>query len=111
MEECKAYMIANPNGRLAEQDFARQEKLEKATSELMTICRTEMDQSVASLRTFLESPTTISILLPPLQAKIVDEYMNFRDLVSQQYPREVLESLVPLSDLWDLLREICKTRL
>ena len=70
-------------------------------------CHRDLRASVARMKLYLEDDRTVLVLLSHVQEKIIDEYVDFKQAVSER--SEGSEgSLMSVQELKDLLKSICE---
>ncbi|KAF8478273.1 cis-golgi transport vesicle tethering complex subunit [Gautieria morchelliformis] len=92
---------------LPEQDFASPTSVMQVDTEFRASCNLEITAWLARLQIYLEDDKTISILLAPLKAKIVQSYGSFRDLIRTEYPHQVVDGLLSQVDFRNFLDRLC----
>ena len=70
-------------------------------------CHRDLRASVARMRLYLEDDRTVLVLLSHVQEKIVDEYVDFRQAVSER-SKGTEGTLMPIEELKDFLKSICE---
>ena len=70
-------------------------------------CHRDLRASVARMRLYLEDDRTVLVLLSHVQEKIVDEYVDFRQAVSER-SKGSEATLMPIHELKDFLKTICE---
>lgn len=96
---------------LPTRDFAQAEKLLVIHDSFKTACTTEVVRWMQWLRLYLETDKTAQVLIPPLQSQIVEEYTRFWEIVRSNYPSEIVERVMSLTDLWAFLKDNCRAEL
>lgn len=76
-------------------------------TEFRACCEKEIKAWLERLQTYLEDDKTISFLVAPLQAKLVQSYSSFRDLLATELPRDVADGLLSSADFWGFLDRLC----
>lgn len=71
-------------------------------------CQRDLHTQVARFRLYLEDDRTVSILLKHVQDKIVDDYMDFRDVVWNMYAGALRAELSTEEDVRAMLRAVCE---
>jgi len=77
----------------------------EAYKEFISTCMDEVEAWITRLRLYLEDEKTVSVLLPPMQSRIVDEYAAFQECVRQIEDQEGLPTMMSGPDLWSMLRK------
>lgn len=93
---------------LPARDFAQADKLLEIHDTFKSKCSKEVVQWMQWLRLYLETEKTAQVLIPPLQSQIVEEYTRFWEIVRNNYPPEVVERVMSLTDLWAFLKGNCR---
>jgi len=93
-----------PSNALTPQSQGQITGVAEAYNEFVSICVKEVEAWIARLRLYLEDEKTVSVLLPPMQSTIVDEYATFQDFVRQLEDQEGLPVMMSGPDLWSMLR-------
>jgi len=70
-------------------------------------CHRDLRGSVARMKLYLEDDRTVLVLLSHVQEKIIDEYVDFRQAVSERSEGGEA-SLMSVQELKDLLKSICE---
>lgn len=70
-------------------------------------CHRDLRASVARMRLYLEDDRTVLVLLSHVQEKIVDEYVDFRQAVSER-SKGSEGSLMSIQELKNFLKTICE---
>lgn len=70
-------------------------------------CHRDLRASVARMRLYLEDDKTVLVLLSHVQEKIVDEYVDFRQAVSER-SKGSEGSLMSVQELKGFLKNICE---
>lgn len=70
-------------------------------------CHRDLRASVARMRLYLEDDRTVLVLLSHVQEKIVDEYVEFKQVVSERAKGSEV-SLMSVQELKDFLKGICE---
>ena len=70
-------------------------------------CHRDLRASVARMRLYLEDDRTVLVLLSHVQEKIVDEYVEFKQVVSERSKGNEI-SLMSVQELKDFLKGICE---
>ena len=70
-------------------------------------CHRDLRASVARMRLYLEDDRTVLVLLSHVQEKIVDEYVDFRQAVSER-SKGSEAFLMTIQELKDFLKTICE---
>jgi hypothetical protein len=70
-------------------------------------CHRDLRSSVARMRLYLEDDRTVLVLLSHVQEKIVDEYVDFRQAVSER-SKGSEATLMSIHDLKVFLKTICE---
>jgi hypothetical protein len=117
LERCTAFIASRDISQASEalptsfslpdQDFASPTKVSQVDGDFRESCEREFSVWLKRLKIYLEDDKTVSVLVAPLQTKIVEAYDAFRDLIGREYPREVADSLLSPMDFWSLLNRLC----
>ena len=70
-------------------------------------CHRDLRASVARMRLYLEDDKTVLVLLSHVQEKIVDEYVDFRQAVSER-SKGSEASLLSIQELKEFLKNVCE---
>lgn len=70
-------------------------------------CHRDLRASVARMRLYLEDDRTVLVLLSHVQEKIVDEYVDFKQAVSERSKGSEVP-LMSVQELKDFLKGICE---
>ena len=70
-------------------------------------CHRDLRASVARMRLYLEDDRTVLVLLSHVQEKIIDEYVDFKQAVSERSKGSEVP-LMSVQELKDLLKGICE---
>jgi hypothetical protein len=106
VEKCSAVLLqAGKPLSLSSRDFAQADKLLEIHDSFKRECSTGIAQWMRWLRLYLETENTAQVLIPPLQSQIVEEYTKFWEIVRSNYPPEVVERVMSLTDLWAFLKD------
>ncbi|KAF8578039.1 cis-golgi transport vesicle tethering complex subunit [Ramaria rubella] len=106
----KASEVSPTAVSLSEQDFATPTSVMQVDTDFKASCEKEVTTWLTRLRTYLEHDKTISLMMAPLQGKIVETYSSFRNLIGAEYPPEVVDRLLSPVDFWSFLNQLCSTR-
>ncbi|KZT61970.1 Sec34-domain-containing protein [Calocera cornea HHB12733] len=68
-------------------------------------CSAIIQKWVGYLELYLQDPATVAVLVPPMQARIVEEYRMWRDLVRDEYEWGTADKLMREPQVWDFVRE------
>jgi hypothetical protein len=96
---------------LVAKDFATTERLSEIHEAFKVACSKEIAEWMRWLRVYLETDKTAQVLIPPLQSQIVEEYTRFWELVKSNYPADVVDRVMSLTDLWAFLKDNCRVEL
>jgi len=91
---------ANPNQQTTSADVVSMDETFKMG------CHRDLRASVARMRLYLEDDRTVLVLLSHVQEKIVDEYVEFKQVVSERWKGSEV-SLMSVQELKDFLKGIC----
>jgi conserved oligomeric Golgi complex subunit 3 len=92
---------------LPKQDFATPTNVMQVDKDFRASCNKEMTAWLARLQIYLEDSKTVSILVAPLKAKVVQSYGSFRDLVGTEFPHELVDDLPSPMDFWSFVDRLC----
>ena len=92
---------ANPNQQTSSANVASMDETFKMG------CHRDLRASVARMRLYLEDDRTVLVLLSHVQEKIVDEYVEFKQIVSER-SKGSEASLMSVQELKDFLKGICE---
>jgi len=70
-------------------------------------CHRDLRASVARMRLYLEDDRTVLVLLSHVQEKIIDEYVDFRQAVSER-SKGSEASLMSIQEVKEFLKTICE---
>lgn len=91
---------------LPDQDFATPGQVLQVDSDCRASCEEEVSAWLKRLKLYLQDDKTVSVLVAPLQTKIVESYGAFRDLVGREYPKSVVDGLLSPLDFWNFLNKL-----
>ena len=92
---------ANPNQQTSSAAIASMDEAFKMG------CHRDLRASVARMKLYLEDDRTVLVLLSHVQEKVIDEYVDFRQAVSER-SKGSEASLMSTQELKDLLKSICQ---
>lgn len=92
---------ANPNQQTPRENIASMDETFKMG------CHRDLRASVARMRLYLEDDRTVLVLLSHVQEKIIDEYVDFRQVVGER-SKGSEASLMSTQELKDFLKNICE---
>ncbi|EJD52335.1 cis-golgi transport vesicle tethering complex subunit [Auricularia subglabra TFB-10046 SS5] len=100
-------------GALAAQDFAAPARVAEAHGAFRETCARELHAVSGKMRLYLADEKAVAVLLAPVQAKVVEDYSAFRDLLRVEYEPDQLafaegNELLLTADLWAWLRRCCE---
>lgn len=111
IERCSAHRASaeKGGGSLAAQDFAAPACVTEVHATFREVCARELRALSSTMRLYLADEKAVGVLLAPVQAKVVDDYTAFRDVLRVEYePGQVPFSegneLLLIADLWAWLR-------
>ncbi|KAF8513130.1 Sec34-like family-domain-containing protein [Hysterangium stoloniferum] len=94
---------------LAETEFANATTVIEVDTTFRATCEKEVSMWLTQSQLYLEDQKAVLIMVVPLQAKIVEIYSAFRDLVGVEYPPEIMQALLSPTDFRTFLHKICLT--
>lgn len=92
---------------LLEQDFATPANVMQVDTDFRASCEKEITAWLAHLQIYLADGKTVSILVAPLKAKIMQSYSSFRELIGTEYPQELVDGMLSPKDFWSFLVQLC----
>ncbi|KAH7107976.1 cis-golgi transport vesicle tethering complex subunit [Auriculariales sp. MPI-PUGE-AT-0066] len=108
-----ALRATEKGGTLASQDFGAPTKATEVHDLFRSTCARELSAAAARMRVYLADEKAVALLLGPVQAKLVEDYASFRDVIRIEYePGQVLfgqgNEMMLTADLWVWLRACCE---
>ena len=92
---------ANPNQQTPSTDITSMDEAFKMC------CHRDLRASVARMKLYLEDDRTVLVLLSHVREKIIDEYVDFKQAVSERSKGSEV-TLMSTQELKDFLKNICE---
>ncbi|EJU04113.1 Sec34-domain-containing protein [Dacryopinax primogenitus] len=89
----------------AQQEWGKPAALLEIDAKFKEDCSSVIRKWIDHLELYLQDPATVAVLVPPMQARIVEEYRVWRDLVRDEYEWGTADKLMREPQVWDFVRE------